>query len=78
MLGNFEDKSVLDSFNFECIENGRNLSFELHIHDGTNDLHEVRHTCEICPFLSEATLPVEKSREAPLIRFFINISIIND
>ena len=38
MLGNFEDESASDSFDFKGIEDGRDVSFELHVHDGTDDL----------------------------------------
>jgi hypothetical protein len=56
VLGNFEDKPVLDSLHFQRIENGWNFSLELDIHHSTDDLHEKLDTCEICPFLEEAVL----------------------
>jgi len=55
-LSHFEDESMLDSFNLESVEDGWNLSFELHINDCSNDLHNIRCTCEICPFLEETGL----------------------
>ena len=41
MLGDFENETVLGSFNFESVENGRELSFKLDINDGTNDLRNL-------------------------------------
>ena len=38
MLGNFKNKSVLSSFDFKGVENGRKVIFELDIDDGTDDL----------------------------------------
>ena len=73
MLGDFEDESVLDALHFECVEDGWDLTFELHVDDGTDDLNGGRATCEICPFLSAAALAVEKRERAPLIMLRINI-----
>ena len=38
MLGNFKYKSVAYSLNLKGIENRREVTLKLHIHDGTNDL----------------------------------------
>ncbi len=38
MLGNFENKTVLDALDFEGVENGREFAFELNIDDSTNNL----------------------------------------
>jgi hypothetical protein len=38
MLSDFEDESVVGSFNFKSIKNWWKFSFELDIYDGTNDL----------------------------------------
>ena len=38
MLGNFKYESIIDTLNFKCIQNGRNLAFELYVDDCTNNL----------------------------------------
>jgi hypothetical protein len=38
MLGDLKHKTVLSSFNLESVKDGRKLTVELHIDDGTNDL----------------------------------------
>jgi len=38
MLGDLEDESVLDALYFEGVEDGWDLTFELHVDDGTDDL----------------------------------------
>jgi hypothetical protein len=38
MLGDFEDKSVTYALNFKGVKNWGQISFELHIYDGTNNL----------------------------------------
>jgi hypothetical protein len=38
MLGDFEDETVLSAVDLESIQNGRKLTVELDIDDGTNDL----------------------------------------
>jgi hypothetical protein len=73
MLGDLEDESVLDTLDFEGVEDGGDLSLELHVDDGTDDLSGRRATCEIWPFLRVAALAVEKSERAPLIMLRINI-----
>lgn len=73
MLGDLEDESVLDALYFEGVEDGWDLTLELHVDDGTDDLSGGRATCEICPFLSAAALAVEKRERAPLIMLRINI-----
>ena len=73
MLCHLEDEPVLYSFDFECVEDGWDLTFELHVDDGADDLNGGRATCEICPFLSAAALAVEKRERAPLIMLRINI-----
>jgi hypothetical protein len=60
MLSDFKNESVFDSFDFESVEDGRNLSFELNVHDGTNDLDSKLDTCEIWPFLAAALTAVLK------------------
>jgi hypothetical protein len=35
---------VINSFDFKCIEDGRDITFELDINDCTNDLRELRIT----------------------------------
>jgi len=60
VLGDFKNESVFDSFDFECVEDRRDLSFELNVHDGTNDLDSKMDTCEICPFLEAALTAVLK------------------
>lgn len=60
MLGDFQDESVLDSFHFQGVEDGRDFSFELHVNDGSDDLGGTGCTWEIWPFLREATLAPEK------------------
>lgn len=73
MLGDFEDKSVLNTLDFKGVEDGGDLSFELHVDDGADDLSGTGSTCEIWPFLRAAALTVEKSEVAPLMRLRINI-----
>lgn len=41
VLCNLENKTVLSALNFESIENGRKLTFELHVDDGTNNLRNL-------------------------------------
>jgi len=41
MLGDFEDESVGDTLNFEGVENRGELSLELHVNDGTNNLRNL-------------------------------------
>jgi hypothetical protein len=41
MLGDLEHESVLDSLNFEGVENGGQGALELHVHDGTDDLRDL-------------------------------------
>jgi hypothetical protein len=40
VLGDLEDESVLDAFDFEGVEDGGDFSFELDVHDGADDLTE--------------------------------------
>ena len=47
MLCHLEDEPVLYSFDFECVEDGRDLSFELHVHHCADDLTHDDPTCEI-------------------------------
>jgi len=60
MLSDFKNESVFDSFDFESVEDGRDLSIELNVHDGTNDLDSKLDTCEIWPFLTLALTAVLK------------------
>jgi hypothetical protein len=39
MLSDLEDESVFDSFDLECVENRWDVSVELHVNDGSNDLY---------------------------------------
>ena len=41
MLGNLQDKPVVDTLNLERVKNGRKVTLELHIDDGTNDLGDL-------------------------------------
>jgi hypothetical protein len=41
MLSNFQNQSVLDTINFEGVENGRDFTFELNIDDGTDYLRDL-------------------------------------
>ena len=41
MLGDLEHKAVLSALNLEGVENRRKGSFELHVHDGTDDLGDL-------------------------------------
>lgn len=41
MLSDLEDESVLDTLNFESVENWGKLTFELHVDDGTNNLGDL-------------------------------------
>lgn len=41
MLGNLEDESVVNSLNFEGVKNWWEVSLELDIHNGTNDLGDL-------------------------------------
>lgn len=38
---------MVDSFYFEGVEDGGDVSFELHVDDGSDDLFGMRGTCEI-------------------------------
>lgn len=38
MLGDFEDQPVVNAFDFQSIQDGGDFSFELHIHDGADNL----------------------------------------
>ena len=38
MLGDLKDETVLSSVNLKCIQNGGELTVELDVDDGTNDL----------------------------------------
>ena len=38
MLGNFEDETVLGSVDLKSVKNGRKITVELDIDDGTNNL----------------------------------------
>lgn len=70
MLCHFQNESVLDSVDFESVENGRDISFELDIYDCTDHLPKPRATCDICPFLAA----VQKALRRPgLIKLRINI-----
>lgn len=64
MLCDFEDESVLDSFHFECVEDGRDFSFELDVDDGSDHLPQMGRTWEICPFFRAAALAPEKRLRA--------------
>ena len=39
MLSDLEDESVFDSLDLECVEDRWDVSVELHVNDGTNDLY---------------------------------------
>ena len=41
VLGDLEDKSVSDTFNFKSVENWGQSSLELHVDDGTNNLRNL-------------------------------------
>ena len=41
MLGNLQDEPVVDTLNLERVKNGRKVTLELHIDDGTNDLGDL-------------------------------------
>lgn len=41
MLRHFQHESVLGSFDLQGIENGREVSFELHVNDCTNNLRNL-------------------------------------
>jgi hypothetical protein len=73
MLGDLENESVLDTLHLEGVEDGRDLTLELHVDDGADDLRGKGATWEIWPFLRAAALTVEKSELAPLMRLRINI-----
>jgi hypothetical protein len=38
MLSDLEDETVLSAVDLKCVENGREVSVELDVDDGTNDL----------------------------------------
>jgi hypothetical protein len=73
VLGDFKDESVLDTLDFEGVEDGRDLPIELDVDDGADDLSGAGSTCEIWPFFRVAALTVEKSEVVPLMRLRINI-----
>lgn len=60
MLCDFKNESVFDSFDFEGVEDRWNLSIELNVYDGTNDLDSKLDTCEIWPFFAAALTAVLK------------------
>ncbi len=41
MLGDFQDQSVVNILDFECVQNWWNLSVELHIDHSTDDLRDL-------------------------------------
>ena len=53
MLGDLKYKSVFDSLDLEGVEDGWDVSLKLHVDDGTDDLHRMGCTCEICPAFEE-------------------------
>jgi hypothetical protein len=38
MLGDFEDKTMLSALNLECVQDGWEISIEVDVHDGTDNL----------------------------------------
>jgi hypothetical protein len=61
---------VVYSFDFECIEDGGDVAFELYVYDGADDLSGGMVTCEICPFLREWAAAVAKELINPFLRRF--------
>jgi hypothetical protein len=45
MLGDLKDETVLSSVNLKCIQNGGELTVELDVDDGTNDLGNFARRC---------------------------------
>ena len=43
MLSDLEDESVGDSLHLKSVQNGRKVSLELHVDDGTDDLWDLSH-----------------------------------
>jgi hypothetical protein len=41
MLGDLEDESVVDALDLQSVEDGREVSLELDIHNGTNNLGDL-------------------------------------
>ena len=41
MLGDFQNQFILDPLHFKCVENWRQIAFELYIHHSTNDLRHL-------------------------------------
>jgi hypothetical protein len=48
MLGDLKDETVLSSVNLKCIQNGGELTVELDVDDGTNDLGNFARRCLNC------------------------------
>jgi hypothetical protein len=41
MLGDFQNQFILDPLHFKCVENFRQIAFELNINHSTNDLRNL-------------------------------------